>query len=190
MRVLGLSGSPRLGGNSDTLLHEAIRGAKDKGAETHVIYLSDLDIGHCPACDDCFYTGECRYRDDMDEVISQMEKADRIIVSSPIHFMGVSSQLKVMIDRCQSLWARKYKLKTPPLGDDRERKGMFVAAGGMKNGDVFEGARATMRAFFAVLNVKYTYELLISGVDNLGAIQTQSDTLKKAYELGQMLAEK
>jgi Multimeric flavodoxin WrbA len=119
-----------------------------------------------------------------------MEKADRIIVSSPIHFMGVSSQLKVMIDRCQSLWARKYKLKASPLGDERERKGMFMATGGMKNGEVFEGARATMRSFFAVLNIKYSYELLVSGVDNLGAIQSQSDTLKKAYELGQMLADK
>jgi multimeric flavodoxin WrbA len=131
VKVLGLAGSPRRGGNTDLLLAEVMKGAKSKGAGVKTIVLNDLKISPCQHCDACFEAGVCKVKDDMQTVYREMEKADRIVLASPVQFMGVSAQAKAMIDRCQALWARKYILKQPPLGDRRPRKGLFIAVGGI-----------------------------------------------------------
>jgi multimeric flavodoxin WrbA len=189
MRVLGISGSPRREGNTDLLLAEVMKGAASKGAEVNTIVLNDLEISPCQHCDACFEAGVCRVKDDMHMVYKELEKADRIVLASPLHFRGVSAQAKAMIDRCQALWARKYILKKPPLGDERERKGLFVSVGGMKIAKLFEPALATVKAWFSVLNIAYSGNLLFPGVDEKGAIKNSPDALKQAFLAGQKLVE-
>jgi len=188
VRVLGIAGSPRRGGNTDLLLDEVMKGAKSKGAEVKTIVLNDLDISPCQHCDACFEAGVCKVKDDMQTVYREMEKADRIVLASPVQFMGVSAQAKIMIDRCQALWARKYILKQPPLGDRRPRKGLFIAVGGMKLANLFEPSLATVKALFKVIDVDYAGELLFPGVDEKGAIKNHPDALKQAFTAGQKLA--
>jgi len=187
MRVVGLNGSPRRGGNTDLLLAQVIKGAESEGAETKTLALNDLDISPCQHCDACFEAGVCRIKDDMQTVYKEMEKADRIVLASPIHFLGLSAQMKAMIDRGQALWARKYILKIPPLGDKRERKGLFVAVGGMKLARLFEPSLATVKAFFTVIDVEYAGELLFPGIDEKGAIKKHPTALKDAFAAGQKL---
>jgi hypothetical protein len=188
VKVLGLAGSPRRGGNTDLLLAEVMKGAKSKGAGVKTIVLNYLKISPCQHCDACFEAGVCKVKDDMQTVYREMEKADRIVLASPVQFMGVSAQAKAMIDRCQALWARKYILKQPPLGDRRPRKGLFIAVGGMKLAHLFEPSLATVRALFKVIDVDYAGELLFPGVDEKGAIKNHPDALKQAFTAGQKLA--
>jgi multimeric flavodoxin WrbA len=187
LRVLGLAGSPRCGGNTDLLLAEVMKGAQSKGAEVKTIILNDLKMTPCQHCDACFEAGFCRFKDDMYKVYKEMEKADRIVLASPVQFMGVSAQTKIMIDRCQALWARKYILKKPPLGDRRPRKGLFIAVGGMTLANLFEPSLAIVKALFKVLDIEYAGELLFSGVDKKGAIKKHPDALKQAFIAGQRL---
>lgn len=187
MRVLGLAGSPRRGGNTDLLLAEVMKGAKSKGAKVKTIVLNNLKMTPCQHCDACFEAGVCRFDDDMQVVYKELEKADRIVLASPVHFMGVSAQAKIMIDRCQALWARKYILKQPPLGDRRPRKGLFISVGGMKLANLFEPSLATVKALFKVLDIEYAGDLLFRGVDEKGAIKKHPDALKKAFLAGQKL---
>ncbi len=189
MKVLGISGSPRLGGNTDQLLAEVLRGAESRGAEVSTTYICDLDIAPCQHCDSCLELGDCKTADDMQLVFRQLAEADIIVLASPIYFMGVTAQLKAMIDRCQALWARKHHLKIPPLGDKRPRKGFFVSVAGRKKAGSFEPAIATVKALFATLDVDYAGELVFPGVDEKGAILKNPDALKQAYEAGQRLAE-
>lgn len=189
MRVLGIAGSPRRGGNTDLLLAEVMRGAQSKGAEVRSIVLNDLKITPCQHCDACFEKGECRIKDDMQKVYEALEWADRIVLASPVQFMGVSAQTKAMIDRCQALWARKYILKKPPLGNRRERKGLFISVGGMKLANLFEPSLATVKAWFRVLDIAYAGELLFPNVDEKGAIKNHPDALKQAFLTGQKLVE-
>ena len=189
MRVLGIAGSPRRGGNTDLLLAEVMKGAASKGAEVRTIIINDLEISPCQHCDACFEAGVCKIKDDMQMVYDELEKADRIVLASPVQFMGVSAQAKVMIDRCQALWARKYILKKPPLGDKRERKGLFIAVGGMKLANLFEPSLAIVKAWFKVLDIDYGGDLLFPGVDEKGAIQEHPDALKQAFSAGQRLVE-
>jgi len=188
-KVLGIAGSPRRGGNTDLLLGEVMRGAASRGAKVKTIVLNDLKITPCQHCDACLEKGRCKVEDDMQMIYREMEEADRIVLASPIQFMGVTAQMKAMIDRCQALWARKYILKQPPLGNRRERKGLFVSVGGRRIANLFEPALVTVKTLFRILDVTYAGELVFSGVDEKGAIAKHPDALPQAFLAGQKLVE-
>ncbi len=189
MKVLGIAGSPRRDGNTDLLLAEVMKGAASRGAEVKTIILNDLKIAPCQHCDACLEVGRCKVEDDMQMVYRELEDADRIVLASPIQFMGVTAQMKAMIDRCQALWARKYVLKLPPLGNRRERKGLFISVGGRKIANLFEPALITIKTLFRILDITYTGELLFPGVDEKGAIAQHPDALRQAFPAGQGLVE-
>ena len=92
----------------------------------------------------------------MQMVYREMEAADRIVMASPLQFMSVSAQMKAMIDRCQALWARKYVLKIPPLGDNRERKGFFISVGGRRTiPNLFDAELVTIKTLFRTIDLIY-----------------------------------
>ena len=187
MKVLGIAGSPRRGGNTDLLLAEVMKGAASRGAEVKTIILNDLEITPCQHCDACLEAGNCRVQDDMQMVYRELEEADRIVLASPIQFMGVTAQAKAMIDRGQALWARKNVLKIPPLGDRRERKGLFISVGARKVANLFEPALVTVKSWFRSLDITYAGDLLVSDVDEKGAIVQHADALHQAFLAGQEL---
>ena len=99
MKVLGVLGSPRVGGNSDILLEQALAGAKDAGAEVEKIVLSKKKISGCLDCGKCNETGVCAIKDDMLEIHKKILEADCIIHSSPVYFWTMTSQMKAYLDR-------------------------------------------------------------------------------------------
>jgi multimeric flavodoxin WrbA len=123
----------------------------------------------------------------MQTVYRELEGADRVVLASPVHFLGPTAQMKAMIDRCQALWARKYILKIPPLGDRRERKGLFVSAGALKMANLFEPSLAIAKALFTVLDITYAGELVFRGIDEKGIIAKHPDALRRAFLAGQEL---
>lgn len=184
LKVLGIMGSPRLGGNSDMLLDSALKGAKEGGAESEKIMLCDLKISPCRECHGCDEAGVCIVEDDMQILYPKLIAADRLFLATPIFFMGVAAQTKAMIDRCQCIWHRRYKMKQT-MGKGREfRKGFFMSVSGSDNPENFEGAIKTVRAFFATLDFTYAKELLIGGVDEKGAIAHHSSALDDAMDFG------
>jgi len=189
MKVLGLFGSPRRGGNTDLLLEEMLKGAQSQGAKIEKIFLSEYDISGCRECRSCEATGNCVIQDQMQEIYPRLMEADYIILASPIFFYGVTAQVKQMIDRCQALWARKYVLKKSPRGKKAitRRKGWFLSVAGSGGAKVFEGAILTVRYFFDALNVEYTGELTFRRIDAQGAIKKHLSALKEAFEAGQRL---
>ena len=189
MKVLGIAGSPRFGSNTDILLGEVLKGAESKGAETKLIHVANLNIMACNHCDSCIRTGECPFQDDTQKVYKELEQADRVVLAAPLQFMGLPSQLKALIDRAQSLWVRKYLLKIPPLGDTRERKGLFVSVGGRKGEHLFEPALATVKAFFASLDIKYAGMVAFQGIEGRAQITDNPGALKEAFAAGEHLVE-
>lgn len=188
MRILGIAGSPRRGGNTDLLLAEFLRGAASQGAEVKTIVLDELSIAFCQHCDACFKKGICKIKDDMQMVYQELEAADGIVLASPIQFASISAELKTMIDRCQALWSRKYVLKIPPLGAERGHKGFFISVGGRRTPKLFEPALAVVKTFFHVVDIKYAGDLLFSAIDEKGEILKHADAMKQAFEAGQKFA--
>jgi multimeric flavodoxin WrbA len=186
MKILGIAGSPRRGGNTDVLLARFMEGAASQGAETKIISACNLKISPCLHCDACLEKGNCKIQDDMQMVYREMESADRIVLASPLQFMSVSAQLKALVDRCQALWARKYVLKIPPLGDERERKGFFISVGGRRTiPNLFEAELVTIKTLFRTLDVSYAGDILLPGIDAKGDILKHPEELDKAFQAGQ-----
>jgi multimeric flavodoxin WrbA len=188
MKVLGLFGSPRRGGNTEILLEEALKGAEREGAEIERFYLSDLDITPCTECHGCDETGSCIILDDMQKIYPQLLEADVIILASPIFFYGVTAWAKTVIDRSQALWAKKYLVNDPSMGKrGKRRKGFFISVGATKGQKVFEGAILTVKYFFDALNAEYTGELVYRGVEGKGEILKHPEALERAREAGRRL---
>jgi multimeric flavodoxin WrbA len=191
VRILAFNGSPRKGGNSQTLLEEAIRGAKEQGADVTVYNLNTLNLKPCQHCGECDNTGICVIKDDMQAIHQEIRTTDRIILASPIFFFSVSAQAKIVIDRCQAFWAQKYVHRKPihpgPLG----RKGLLILIGGMKKGPKnrgFECAEVTARAFFRTVNVQEHATLEFDMIEEKGAIKEHPTALQEAFEAGKALA--
>jgi len=117
MKVLGVLGSPRIGGNSDILLDQALAGAKEMGAKPEKIILSRKKIAGCLDCTKCNETGICVIKDDMLEIHKKILNADAIIHSVPVYFWAMTSQMKAYLDRWCAFfdgnwaWHEAYKPK-------------------------------------------------------------------------------
>lgn len=187
-KVLGLNGSPRAGGNTDLLLEQVMAGAASRGARTETLFARSLRVEPCRHCDGCLKDGQCVIPDEMQQVYPKLREADVVVIASPVHFMGLTAQIKAIIDRCQALWAAKYVLKRP-ISPGRKRKGFFVGVGGTRLKELFEPSRATVKALFKSLDVDYAGDLVFSGIDEKGAIKEHPTALSDAYRAGQNLVD-
>jgi len=186
MRVLAILGSPRRGGNTELLLDEALRGAHEHGDACEKVVLRDLKIRPCLEIYQCAKAGICAIQDDMQALFGKITEAERLIIASPIFFYSVSALTKAMIDRCQSLWVKKYVLKLP-ISSLPDRRGAFISVAATRGKKLFDGVRLTMRYFFDAIDVVYTDELLVRGADEKGAIRERPEALDEAYALGARL---
>jgi hypothetical protein len=107
VHILGLVGSPRKGKNTDRLVQSVLDGAKDAGAKITKIYLNDLRIKPCQACSKHPYPKYCIYNDGMTKLFKLFEKVDGIVLGTPAYYETISSQTKLMIDRCNCLSKKK-----------------------------------------------------------------------------------
>lgn len=184
MKVLGIMGSPRMKGNTDLLLDEALKGAESQGAEVEKMLVDKLQIAPCKEYYGCLRDGKCVIKDDMGDIYDKLLAADAVIIASPMFFYTLSAQLMPLISRCQALWARKYLLKNM---DIPEKRGAFIAVGATKGEKLFDGPKLTIKYFFQTINARYTDELLIRGIDKKGEIKEHPTALSDAYELGKKL---
>jgi multimeric flavodoxin WrbA len=99
MRIIGISGSPRIGGNTDTILQEALNAAQEQGATVKLMRLSDYNLQPCNACATCFKTQKCVIDDDGERIYQEILKADGVILGSPAYFQAITAQTKTFIDR-------------------------------------------------------------------------------------------
>ncbi|MCD6488375.1 MAG: flavodoxin family protein [Desulfurococcales archaeon] len=108
-KVLGICGSPRIGGNTEILLGRCLEELERLGAKIEFLRLSSLRISPCTSCRKCLELGECCIHDDMCSiVVPKLLEADIIVVASPVYFNNVSSYVKVFIDRT---WCIRGRLK-------------------------------------------------------------------------------
>lgn len=188
LRVLGISASPRRDGNSDVLLHQTLSGAQQADAVVEYLRLCDYRIAGCQECYDCTARGQCSVKDDYQAILDKMLEADRLVFATPVFFMTVSAQAKLLIDRGQCLWVRQTVLHQPLFEPQRDRRGLIIAVGGSRSQKQFDCVRQPIQSFFKYLEVQYAGSLCVNQVDEKGAVLKRADALAEASRLGRMLA--
>jgi len=102
MLVLGVSGSPRRGGNTDCLIHAALEVLAGEGVETEFLSLADRPVKPCTACGGCFKTDAIRCVQEapaFDGVLEMFSKADGVLIGSPVYFGSATPQIMSLLDR-------------------------------------------------------------------------------------------
>ncbi|MGD2269946.1 MAG: flavodoxin family protein [Desulfobacterales bacterium] len=185
-QILAVYGSPRRKGNTSTLLRRAVDGACDKGARVEEIILRDLKISPCLEIYGCMQTGRCSIKDDFQKIYDAILTSQGLMLASPIFFYTVSAHTKILMDRCQSLWVKKYWVDKAPKGPrEVKRKGLFISVGATKGKKLFDGTLLSIKYFFDVLDVKLWKTLLYRQLDFEGDVLKHPEYLNEAYETGQ-----
>ena len=134
-KILAISGSPRKGGNTDTLLGRYAAGAEEAGAIVEQVYLRDYLIEPCIGCERCRDFARCQHwHDGMDLLYPKIEESSGLILGSPVHNYNVSSMLKAFIDRLYPFYIasgaapRKFSSQLEGHG----RRAIVFAVGGAK----------------------------------------------------------
>ena len=187
MHMVIVLGSPRKKGNSETLASAVAAGLEAGGGTVEYIRLNELDIRPCQGCGGCDRTGNCVIRDDMTPVYEQVDRADRILLVSPVYFYGLTAQAKIFIDRMQARWSRKYNLHQP-FRRDEGRRGYLLATAATTGARIFECSQLTARYLFDALDVACGESLLVSGVDDRGAAREREEEMARAREFGAAIA--
>ncbi|MDJ0784804.1 MAG: NAD(P)H-dependent oxidoreductase [Desulfosarcinaceae bacterium] len=154
MLVLGLQGSPRKEGNTETLLAAFMAAAGNLGATTETVRVTERDIQPCKEYIVCEKKGFCPIKDEMNTIYARLRRAEVVVAASPVFFYGVTAQLKALIDRCQTLWARKYKLGLKdPLAP--WRRGLLLGVAATRGRQLFDGMELTAKYFFDGISAAY-----------------------------------
>jgi multimeric flavodoxin WrbA len=179
--VLILKGSPRENGNSNVLAGEVERGAREAGAEVESLMLHHMDIRPCDACDACQETGVCIVKDDMQKVYPLLEKADAILIASPVYWFTISAQAKLCIDR----W---YALESPQGNALRGKQIGIVLTYGDNDLYTSGGINAihTFECMFRYIGAEIA-GMVYGSAQHIGDVEKQPGLIERAYQLGQQL---
>ena len=188
-KIVAIYGSPRRRGNTATLLKQAVLGAVQSGAQVDEVVLRDLKISPCLEIYGCKTNGRCVIQDDFQQVHDLIMAANGLMLASPIFFYTVSAHTKIFMDRCQSLWVKKYWIDKVPFGSRRlNRKGLFISVGATKGKKLFDGSLLTIKYFFDTLDAQLWRSCLYRGLDFEGDVLKHPDYLEEVYQAGKEFA--
>lgn len=165
MLVLGFQGSPRKKGNTHFLLSSFMHAAEKLGAQARTIEVTQKNIDACKELIVCEKKGYCPIDDDMKhEIYPLIRQAEVVVIGTPIFFYNMTAQLKSMVDRCQTFWARKYvfKLKDPA---QKMRRGFLLSVAATKGKTLFEGLELTTKYFFDAIDATPAGSLTYRGIE-------------------------
>ena len=174
MNILGIVGSPRSGGNTDILVDEVLKGAKEEGAKTRKFMLNDLRIAPCKACNGCVKTEKCVHEDDMIEIVKEMEKSQTWVLGTPIYWWGPTAQFKTFLDR----W---YGIKT---GKFRGKRVILVIPMGGGSPNYAQYTVGMLTSVINYLGMELLTSILAPGVSRKGDVRSDVEVLEKARAAG------
>jgi len=187
-RLTAILGSPRRGGNSDTLAREFARGAEAQGIPTSLLVPSELGLAPCDGDNRCFADGRCVIRDGANGIYDQVLASEYVLVATPVYFMGPPGSLKAFIDRFQAVWARSAVLKTfdPDSPEHRARHRIFAIYVGAVTDkpNYFRPAVSIIKAFSNVIGFTYAGEIIAAGLDRPDDAGGREDLLRQTFEAG------
>ncbi len=190
MKITAIYGSPRRQGNTARLLQAAVAGARSAGASVTEIVLRDLKLSPCLEIYACRKSGSCAIKDDFHCLSAALLGADATILASPIFFYTVSAHTKIMMDRCQSLWVKKYWLDKQFLGrSENPKPGLFLAVGASCGAQLFAGAKMSVKYFFDTFDTSLWRSLTYRGLDGADEILEHPEYLEEARQAGVELVE-
>jgi multimeric flavodoxin WrbA len=160
-QILGISGSPVKKGNVDTFLGSIMEMASEKGLETETINLSKMEIKNCVHCNFCLSKQKqgkyCSLEDDAQALFEKIERADIIVLASPVYFMRTSGMMATFIDRL-----RVFIFGNIAGGELRNKIGMSAGVSWLRHGGMETTHLSHLYAFYTLDMIPATVHSCIS----------------------------
>lgn len=109
-----------------------------------------------------------------------IETTNLIILISPLYFFSVSSRMKIFIDRCQALWAKRFVLKEPVWQGEGIRKGGIALVGSTENESLLSGVDILAKYFFKSIEAEPYASLYIGGCETHDALKRLNNKQARA----------
>lgn len=171
-KIVIICGSPRKGGNSETLCDEFMRGCLDAGHQAEKVLLREQQINYCQACYVCRKGSGCVQKDDAAAIQRAMVTADVIVLATPVYFYSMSGQMKTFIDRCIA------------CGAELSDKAFYFIATAADGKQAMERTIDALRGFTDCLPGSQVKGVIYgAGAWQLGDIQG-NPAMKEAYQMG------
>ncbi len=176
-KICVIKTSLRLNSNSDQLADAFIQSAKESGNDVIEISLKDKKIAFCKGCLGCQKLGHCVIDDDANIITEKIKQADVIVWATPIYYYEMSGQMKVMIDRANSLYTSNYQFRD-----------VYLLSTAAENEDgVDHRAINGLKGWVACYpKSHFVGSVFAGGVDGPNTIKDHP-ALKKAYDMGKAI---
>lgn len=99
MKVLIINGSPRVGGNTSIAIKEMVKIFEEEGVETNVVQVGNEPVRGCIACGSCAERKKCVFDDVVNKLAIKFEKADGLVIASPVYYASANATLIAVLDR-------------------------------------------------------------------------------------------
>ena len=189
--VLGVGGSPREGGNSDTILGEMLAGVADRSIDAEAVQLRELSYQGCIGCEKCRKTGVCTgLKDGLVPVYGRVLEAQGLILVSPTHNYNITAWMKAFIDRLYCYY--EFDDERPRGWSSRlagqDRKAVIAAICEQSEMSDMGFTLEAMRRPLEALGYEVVDELAVLAVFDAGAVGEKPEVVNRARELGGSLA--
>lgn len=178
-KIVVITGSPRIDGNSFAMTDAFIRAAEEKGHSVTRFDAAQKNVGGCHACETCYKTGKaCSFDDDFNEIAPALLEADVVVFSMPVYWYSIPAQIKAVIDKMYSFCV---------AGKDIAGKEcMLIACCEEDDQSVLDGVRIPIERTAALVKWHMAGEVLVPGVLNVGDIE-KTDGCRQAAALAEKL---
>jgi putative NADPH-quinone reductase len=195
-KVVAIVGSYRRGGTIDSAVKIILEGARERGAETHTVYLTEQHIEFCRNCRECMQTpgeqrGKCQQNDDLEPILEEIEAADAIVLGSPVNCYNVTAIFRRWMERLVGFGCWPWGQNAPrPRTKRQPRKAVLVASSAMPGFliPVATGAARALRLTASVLGAKPVGRLWIGLAAGEPHHPLPARTRERARRLGWKLA--
>ncbi len=187
MQILAFNGSPHKNGNTSTIIHAMLKGARSAGAKTTEIRLHDINLKGCMGCLTCRKRpGKCKQKDDLSPYLEAIKTCDGVIFGTPIYMYHLPGQMKIFIDRCYSLYISRsdgtYESSVPP-----GKPFALVTSQGHPDVERFQKAIRYLAGMTGTGLGMEEVGRIIQGNSHVAPARTDKAILEKAYDIGQKL---
>ena len=177
MKITVLKSSPHKNGASNIIADEFIRGIRDAGNTAEIFDAAHMKIKMCIGCDYCRVENTCCHKDDMQKIKTALMASDMLVLVTPLYYFGMSSQLKLVIDR---FYGFDEELKKKRL------KSFLITAGASGEEKDFRALRDHYRAIADYLCFQNVGEMLCASCPT-GAAAQKSEYPLFVYKLGKQI---
>ena len=180
--IVIVNGSPRMDGNTATLLNAVAKGVEDGGAAAVFYTLFKMKYMACQGCFFCRINEDCVVKDGLHELLQKIKEAHAVVIGSPIYMMQVTGPVKNMYDRFFPLTDTSYN---PRFGTKRM---VTVYSQGFDNPQMFESYFEYTASMFPALGFELIENIVSTNGNDPESAERNAELKIRAYEAGKMIA--